>query len=205
MKHAFVPWNAGRHVGQKRPFSLEQIKQLAQTFTQFDERRNLCLFCLGIDTSLRGSDLIRLTVGDVIDQQGRPRQELRLIQQKTAEPITAVLSAFTRSAIVQWLAKPGLKNEDWLFPGRNGQPLTTNHLRRLVKKWAVTLDLDPEDYSSHSLRRSKPAHMYDQGVRPEMLRLLLGHKSLKSTQEYLGIDRHQALALARQFDCFGDK
>lgn len=198
------PWNAGRHVGQKRPFTLEQITTLADHLRDDGDDRDLCLFALGIDSSLRGSDLIRLTVGDVLDPQGQPRTELRWRQRKTDEPITAALSGFTRQAIRRWLARPGLKANDWLFPGRSGQPLTTNHLRRLVKGWANRLGLDPADYSSHSLRRSKPAHMYGQGVRPEMLRLLLGHKSLKSTQEYLGIDRQQALALAREFDCFGD-
>lgn len=199
-----IPWNAGRHVGQKKPFTLEQISELATILSSEGSDRDLCLFALAIDSSLRGSDLVRLTIGDVLNSNGQPRIELRWRQRKTDEPITVALSSFTREAIKRWLARPGLKASDWLFPGRQGQPLTTNHLRRLVKAWAELLSLDPTDYSSHSLRRSKPAHMYGQGVRPEMLRLLLGHKSLKSTQEYLGIDRQQALALAREFDCFAE-
>ena len=81
-------------------------------------------------------------------------------------------------------------------------PISTSYLRRLVKRWAERLELDPENYSSHSLRRSKPAAMYAAGVRPETLRLLLGHASIVSTQEYLGIEKHQALSAAREFDVF---
>jgi integrase len=198
------PWNAGRHVGQKRPFTLRQIMKLSDRLRDIGADRDLCLFTLAIDSSLRGNDLVRLTIGDLLDQYGQPRRELHWRQRKTDEPVITALSQFTREAIGRWLSRPGLHSDDWVFPGRQGRPLTTNQLRRLVKRWAASLDLDPSDYAAHSLRRSKPAHMYGQGVRPEMLRLLLGHKSLKSTQEYLGIDRQQALALAREFDCFAE-
>ena len=207
MKIMRKPWNAGRILGQKKPFTVEQIKHLSRLLSQNSEHRNLCLFCIGIDSCLRGSDLVRLKVGDVVDKYGHVKSELRIAQQKTGGIVVAALSPQTCNAISALVEKGQLTVDDWLFrgnPHHRNQPISTNHLRRLVKRWAVMLGVDATNYSSHSLRRSKPSYLYSQGVRPEMLRFLLGHQSLKSTQEYLGIDRNQALDFARQFDCFGE-
>lgn len=199
-------WNAGRKAGQKKPFTIAHIQTLARYLEDNKAYRDLCLFCVGIDSSLRGGDLLNLKVGDVLDGRGYTKSELKTRQQKTGEIVIAALSPYTQSAINCYVIESGLGLDDYLFPSRiTKQSITTNFLRRLVKQWALILDLDPSDYSSHSLRRSKPTHLYNRGVRPEMLRFLLGHKSLKSTQEYLGLDRSQALDLARQYDCFGEE
>ncbi|SNZ20070.1 tyrosine-type recombinase/integrase [Cohaesibacter gelatinilyticus] len=199
------PWNKDRAVGQKRPFTQDQIRQLANLLKDAERQRELTLFCLGIDTMLRSSDLVRLRVRDLIDQNGQPKPDFSSSQQKTGAAVVSVITPFSQAALRTWIEVGNLSRRDYLFTSRSGdgsKPITTNFLRRLVKKWAAELGLDPTDYSGHSLRRSKPSHLYAQGVRPEMLRLLLGHKSLQSTQAYLGIDQNEALALARKFDCF---
>ncbi len=199
------PWNKDRAVGQKRPFTQGQIRQLANLLKNDERFRDLALFCLGIDTMLRSSDLVRLRVNDLIDQNGQPKPDFICSQQKTGAAVVSVITPFSQAALRIWIEAGNLSRRDYLFTSRSGdgsKPITTNFLRRLVKKWAAELGLDPTDYSGHSLRRSKPSHLYAQGVRPEMLRLLLGHKSLQSTQAYLGIDQNEALALARKFDCF---
>jgi len=55
---------------------------------------------------------------------------------------------------------------------------------------------NPQDYSSHSVRRSKPAHMYWAGEDIALVSRLLGHKSIASTIEYLGITQVKAEAAA---------
>lgn len=59
--------------------------------------------------------------------------------------------------------------------------------------------LDPGDYSSHSLRRTKAAFVYAQTSNIEVVRELLGQKSTAETSAYLGIDHRQALDLAKTF------
>lgn len=199
------PWNKGRHVGQKKPFTVDQIQQITRVLEfakRFDE---LCLFCLGIDTMLRGSDLLSLKVADVMDANRHPKTELRYRQKKNDHGVYAAILPYTRSTVSCHVANSDLGPNDYLFSARNQhhiRHLSTSYLRRLVKRWAKEIGLDPTDYSGHSLRRSKAVYLFEQGVHPARLRLLLGHKSLESTQAYLGIDQHDALRLARQFDCF---
>ena len=200
-----MPSNKGQIFGQKKPFPLKEIAQISQVL-ELDKRfRDLCLFCVGIDTMLRSSDLLKLRVSDVMDRTGQPKQEILFRQTKTGKPVAAILNSYAEKALRCWVDNAALHHSDYLFTAKRGDgstPITTNYLRRLVKQWAVMIDLDPEGYSGHTLRRTKPAFMYAYGVQPPPLRLLLGQSSLESTQAYLGIEKSHALDLARKYDCF---
>lgn len=201
------PWNKGMVVGQMRPFTRTQIQSITRLLEEQKSFRDLCLFCLGIDTMLRSSDLIEVKVADVIAPDGDIKSEFRWSQKKTGRPVTSALTPYTKSSINVLIKSKNLSFNDYLFPSRKlpGEPITTGTIRRLVKKWAYMLGLPEEEYSGHSLRRTKPSLLYAKGVRPEMLRILLGHQSLQSTQSYLGIDQNEALEIARQHDCFREE
>ena len=63
--------------------------------------------------------------------------------------------------------------------------------------------MDSSQYSTHSLRRTKPVYMYSKpDVTIEDLMMLLGHKSPESTIRYLGIDIEQAQKKAIKYDLF---
>jgi hypothetical protein len=60
-----TPWNKGKLVGQKAPLKLKEIWAI-RVRLQLDHRaRELALFDLGIDSKLRGCDLVELKVQDV--------------------------------------------------------------------------------------------------------------------------------------------
>jgi integrase len=55
--------------------------------------RDLCLFVLGINSGLRVSDLLKLTVGDVVDEVGEPRDRIALREQKTGNASSRTMKA----------------------------------------------------------------------------------------------------------------
>ena len=59
------PWNKGKIVGQKTPFKLKDIWALRVRLQTAGRVRELALFNLGIDSKLRGCDLVALKVRDV--------------------------------------------------------------------------------------------------------------------------------------------
>ena len=59
------PWNKGKLVGQKAPFKVKDIWALRVHLQMGDRARELALFNLGIDSKLRGCDLVSLRVRDV--------------------------------------------------------------------------------------------------------------------------------------------
>jgi hypothetical protein len=53
------PWNKGKIVGQKAPFKLQDIWALRVRLQMENRVRELALFNLGIDSKLRGCDLVQ--------------------------------------------------------------------------------------------------------------------------------------------------
>jgi hypothetical protein len=76
------PWNKGKLVGQKAPFKLKEIWAIRTRLQVAGRSRDLALFDLGIDSKLRGCDLVKLRVRDVcLGDQIAPRAII--MQQKT--------------------------------------------------------------------------------------------------------------------------
>ncbi len=72
------PWNKGRLVGQKRPLLPKQVWAIRARLELAGNLRDLALFNLAVDSKLRGCDLVRLKVADVVSG-GKVRAQLRRI------------------------------------------------------------------------------------------------------------------------------
>ena len=64
--------------------------------------------------------------------------------------------------------------------------------------WVEEIGLDPADYGTHSMRRTKASLIYRRTKNLRAVQLLLGHTKLESTVRYLGIEVDDALELAEQ-------
>jgi integrase len=60
------------------------------------------------------------------------------------------------------------------------------------------IGLDPADYGTHSLRRTKATLIYRRTRNLRAVQLLLGHRKIESTVRYLGIEVDDALEMAEQ-------
>ena len=88
----FRPWNKGKQIGQKRPFTPGQVQLITRTMIAGEERRHMELFTTGIETMLRGSDLVALRVEDVCDEGGgSPRSFPSASRRPTSAPSSASL------------------------------------------------------------------------------------------------------------------
>ena len=52
-------WNKVKLVGQKAPFTIQEIWSIRMRLQTIGNRRDLALFNLAIDSKLRGCDLVR--------------------------------------------------------------------------------------------------------------------------------------------------
>ncbi len=78
--------------------------------------------------------------------------------------------------------------------------MTTRQYARLVSEWIVMIGLDPSNYGTHSLRRTKATLIYRKTGNLRAVQLLLGHSKIESTVRYLGVEVDDALAIAEQVD-----
>lgn len=191
--------------GQKRGVAPKKVQSIIRWLSQKRKHRDLALFTLGIDSMLRGVDLLALRVRDITDRKGRVVVSFAARQQKTKERVHPALTVATRKALTNWIDFSGKEPNDFLFTHtarKTNSPLTTSALRRLVKGWCKAVGLDPEHYSGHSLRRTKAAYLYKSGVEVADIATMLGHTSTASTLRYLGITTERVQAIALSHDIF---
>jgi len=186
-KRSKTPWNKGKQVGQKLPLSVLQIRSIRSRLTKDLQVRELALFNLAIDSSLKPFDLIRLRVADVSSGQRI------LAQVRITAPASMRRSAFTlgpesRASLAAWIRHRGLRAGDYLFPSRlHASPfLSARQYARLVESWVRSIGLNARDYGTHSLRRTKPALIYRKTRDLAAVQVLLGNTKLESTERYLG-------------------
>ena len=165
------------------------------------QARDLALFDLALDSKLRGCDLVRLRVSDLLSASGVKRRVM-ILQQKTGRPVQFEVTDQTRRSMADWISHKGLAFDDWLFPSRMkiGSHLTTRQYARRVDKWVSLLGLDPAAYGTHSLRRTKVALLYKKTCNLRACQLLLGHTKLESTVRYLGVEVDDALELSEALE-----
>lgn len=64
--HERSPWNAGKNVGPKRPLKPRDIWAIRFYLDEHKRMRDRALFDLAIDSKLRGCDLVRIRIGDLV-------------------------------------------------------------------------------------------------------------------------------------------
>jgi hypothetical protein len=91
------PWNKGKIGGRKAPFKVKDIWALRVRLQMEGRARELALFDLGIDSKLRGCDLVKLKVRDVCHGDLAASRAL-VMQQKTKRPVQFEITQPTRDA-----------------------------------------------------------------------------------------------------------
>ena len=190
-------WNAGKKLGAKRPLKPKEIWAIRFMLDRARKMRDRALFDLAIDSKLRGCDLVKVKIGDLVTG-GRVRNRAMVIQQKTKRPVQFELLEPARSTILAWLERRGGGLDEFAFPSRIDRTahLSTRQYARLVDEWVTGVGLRREEYGTHSLRRTKAALIYKQTGNLRAVQILLGHTKIESTVRYLGVDIEDALALA---------
>lgn len=190
-------WNAGRVVGAKRALKPPQVWAIRFWLDHEGRLRDRALFDLAIDSKLRGCDVVKVKIGDLVSG-GRIRARAIVVQRKTKRPVQFELMEAARTSLLAWLERRGGTVDDYAFPSRidHSAHLSTRQYARLVDEWVTAIGLRKEDYGTHSLRRTKASIIYRATGNLRAVQILLGHTKIESTVRYLGVDVEDALTLA---------
>ena len=190
-------WNAGKMVGTKRPLTQKQIWAVRFFLDREVRLRGRALFDLALDSKMRGCDLVKIKIGDVVSGT-EIRTRSIVIQQKTGRPVQFELTADVRASMLAWLERRGGTIDDYVFPSRVDRTghLSTPQYARLVDERVTAIGLRRAEYGTHSLRRTKAAMIYRATGNIRAIQILLGHTKIENTVRYLGVDIEDALILA---------
>lgn len=152
------------------------------TADQFLRSRNRLLLVLLYATGLRRAEIARLNLADLdlgaglIRTVGKGNKERQVpIGDSTLPELRAYLEE--RELL---LSKLGSGTTS-LFLSRNGQLLSLRTINRLVLAWGLRTGVR---VTPHMLRHSYATHLLENGADIRLIKELLGHASLATTQQY---------------------
>ncbi len=195
------PWNKGRILGQKPALKLKEIWEIRIRLQMDNNIRELALFNMAIDSKLRGCDLVKLKVSDIM-HNGKILSRAIVTQQKTHKPVRFEITEQTRESLQALINKNHFGYQDYLFKSRlkSSEHLSTRQYGVIVKKWVSSIGLDPMEYGTHTMRRTKASLIYQKTKNIRVVQLLLGHTKLESTIRYLGVEVDDALEVSEQME-----
>jgi site-specific recombinase XerC len=147
-----------------------------------DAARDQAVIALFLDSGIRLSELLGLTVGDVDLPEGRCR-----VRGKGARERIVPIGGRCRRAVRTWLAARGrVDSGAALFVGRGGVPLPRRTVQQLVRRLARAAGI-ADRCSPHVLRHSFARAFLANGGDVFALQRILGHSpaSLQVTRRYV--------------------
>ena len=180
-----------------RPLDNNEITLVSSCFDGKFAIRNRGLFMLGVSTGGRISELLSLTIGDVY-QNEKPVTDLLFDKSivkggevSRAVPINTDGRAAIEEIVVWHRERYGTTHKIRpLFPSRNGQGrkrMSRRTAHDVLKVAFESAGLNGH-LATHSLRKSFAQRLYDKTGDIFAVQEMLGHRSVSTTQKYLGVN-----------------
>jgi len=165
---------------------IETIKKLLKQ----QNLRDYCLFVVGINSGLRISDLLKLTVSDVIDGN-KLKDRIRLREKKTNKFKDFPLSDNAKSALKEYLKMRDYNENEPLFLSRKNKGfLLRQQAYKIINNVAKEVGIK-EKIGTHTLRKTFGYHAYNNGYDITLIQKLFNHSSPSVTLRYIGITQDE--------------
>lgn len=152
--------------------------------TRYDSGvKNKAMVRLMLECGLRVSEVCNLRTTDV----NMNSCKVRIRDGKGGKDRNVWMSPSLRDLIGEWLERRPEAEDDWMFPTRNGTQTNPRSIRRTVKTYAEKAGISwYEDVSPHTLRHTAATNMLRK-ENLEVVRKMLGHEDISTTQIYTHI------------------
>lgn len=180
-----------------RVLSVEQLEHL---FATTDHPKHRALLMTTYAAGLRVSEVVRLQITDI--ESDASRMLIRIHQGKGNKDRYSLLS---ERLLVELRAYWKIDcPKPWLFPGsKANQPMPSGTAQKIYNQARGRAGIE-QGAGIHTLRHSFATHLFDAGVDPHTIQLLLGHRSIKTTLKYVHVSRRHLLHVKSPLDllCF---
>jgi len=172
------------------PLSHDEAQQLLRAIPRYTiaGQRDRILFHLFLDTGLRISEMLNLTVADcrldipaIIVRHGKGDKDRTV-------PLSDEMAAQLRyylTAVRPALARPQSPSNVWL--SSYGRPLAHTTLRSRLRYYARLAGLEGRRLYPHKLRATFATRLDQVGTNVTVIQELMGHADIKTTSHYVGI------------------
>jgi site-specific recombinase XerD len=157
-------------------------------------KRDYCLFVVGINSGLRIGDLLALTVGEVVDGK-KIKDRLEIREEKTKKAKDFPIGEMAKKALRDYLIDRFGKLEraqltEPLFLSKKGSFLQRAQAWKILNQAASAIGIK-DRIGTHTLRKTFAYHAYTSGVDITRIQKLLNHSSPSVTLAYIGITQEE--------------
>ncbi len=179
--------------------TLEQSKALLSSVEGENKERDFCILTLFLNCGLRLAELVGLNLSDFDLQNGT----LRVIGKGNKQRMLYLNKACIDSIKAYLSVRPNnkLKGDDRnaLFISRLNKRIGRQAVQLMVYNYLAKIGLDGDHYSVHKLRHTAATLMYQYGdVDVLVLKDMLGHENLATTEIYTHVENKQLREAARR-------
>ncbi len=157
--------------------------------------RNYCMVTLFLNCGMRLSELVGIDMNDI----DRFLRSVRILGKGNKERIIYFNEA-CRTALEEYIPlrerqKLATENENALFLSRQGKRINNRTVQLMVEKYLQMSGLGNRGLSVHKLRHTAATLMYSKGgVDVRVLKEILGHEQLNTTQIYTHVSNSEVEA-----------
>ena len=160
--------------------SKEMIRDIMEYFKATNER-DFVMFCIGIYTGLRISDILRLRVNDVYC-----KNNISIKIKKTGQWINIPINPQLKGIIKNYCKD--MPGHWYLIKSRQGhnKPISTTQAYKILKKMSEWFNI--QSVGTHTMRKTAGLHMYRQSKNNiGTVMRILGHTDPSITLRYIGV------------------
>ena len=180
-----------------RVLSVEQLECL---FTTTLNPKHRALLMIVYAAGLRVSEVVRLQLQDI--ESDPSRMLIRINQGKGNKDRYTLLSERLLAELrAYWKIECP---RPWLFPDAKGKrPMSSGTAQKIYNRASRRAGIE-QGGGIHTLRHCFATHLLDAGVDPRTIQFLMGHRSIKTTVQYLHVSRRNLMQVRSPLDllCF---
>jgi site-specific recombinase XerD len=169
--------------------------------------RNRAILYLMMYAGLRISEVLKIKMSDITLQDGNPKM-LSVIGKGNKERQVPLADQASRAVRVWMSTRKALQDDndlarmftrknlaelasEYLFPGRDGQPMCKRTVQQKVED--ISKKLGGKPFSCHKLRHTFATMLFEAGVDINKTQALLGHASITTTTIYTHVESNQLI------------
>lgn len=187
--------------------TLDESVEMLRSVNTPDQKRDYCIITFFLNCGVRLSELVGINVSDIRksrESSGREVWTLKVLGKGNKERIVYLNDACV-NAYLDYIDPAETDNEkrsaagdrdmtaktDALFLSRRNTRISNRRVQQIVEECLRSCGLDNRGLSVHKLRHTAATLMYQNGVDVRVLKEILGHENLNTTQIYTHISNEQ--------------
>ena len=173
---------------------LNKLQDMCNYLKSHNER-DYVLFCMGLYTGLRVSDILKLKISDVKD-----KSQITVKEEKTGKRKYIEVNPFLKKVLKDYTRDKD--PDDYLIKSRKNynRPISRKRAWEIISETGERFNI--AHLGTHSMRKTFGYHFYKQTKDVALLQSIFNHSSPSITLAYIGINKDGIDTAYRHFKYF---